>query len=197
MKIKKIGLNMVKKILALFFAFASLNLKSQEVIQRSIFSDHKAFKVGDVITIIVIEVSSAENNIKRSTSRSGNINGSVSGSGALSFIPESGFSIGTENEFKGQGSTSSRGAVKAKISAKVVGIDSAGNLVIEGKRKVSINGDAQIIRIKGVVRPSDVNWDNSVFSYNIANAEIEFSGKGMTYRNQSPSWITRLLHWLF
>jgi flagellar L-ring protein precursor FlgH len=188
---------MVKKILVLFFAFASLDLKSQEVIQRSIFSDHKAFKVGDVITIIVIEVSSAENNTERSTSRAGNITGSVSGSGALSFIPESGFSVGTGNEFKGQGSTSSRGTVKAKISAKVVGIDSAGNLVIEGRRKVSVNGDEQIIKIKGIVRPSDVNWDNSVLSYNIANAEIEFSGKGTIYRNQSPSWITRLLHWLF
>jgi len=188
---------MCKKIFALFFILASFDLKSQEVIQRSIFSDNKAFKVGDVITIIVIEVSSAENNTERSTSRSGNINASVSGSGALSFIPESGFSVGTGNEFKGQGSTSSRGTVKAKISAKVVGIDSAGNLVIEGKRKVSVNGDDQIIKIKGVIRPSDVNWDNSVFSYNIANAEIEFSGKGMIYRNQSPSWITRLLHWLF
>jgi flagellar L-ring protein precursor FlgH len=190
-------LEMLKKILVSFVIFGFMRMYSQEVIQRSLFSDHKAFKKGDLITIIVIEVSSAESNSEKNASRSGNINGSVSGSGALSFIPESGFSIGTGNEFKGQGSTSTRGTVKAKISAKVIGIDSSGNLIIEGKRKVSVNGEDQIIRIKGLVRPSDVNWDNTVYSYNIADAEIEFTGKGMVYRSQSPSWITRLLHWLF
>lgn len=188
---------MLKKIFVAFVILGFMRMYSQEVIQRSLFSDHKAFKKGDLITIIVIEVSSAESNSEKNASRSGNINGSVSGSGALGFIPESGFSLGTGNEFKGQGSTSTRGTVKAKISAKVIGIDSSGNLIIEGKRKVSVNGEDQIIRIKGLVRPSDVNWDNTVYSYNIADAEIEFTGKGMVYRSQSPSWITRLLHWLF
>ncbi len=185
------------KVLALFVVLSYLRLCGQNVAQRSLFSDQKAFKVGDVLTIIVVEVSSAESKAERGASRSGNINGSVSGSGALGFIPEAGFSIGTSNEFKGQGSTSTRGTVKAKLSAKVVGIDSVGNLVIEGKRIVNVNGDAQVIKIKGIVRPSDVNWDNTIYSYNIADAEIEFTGKGMIYRNQSPSWITRLLHWLF
>lgn len=181
----------------LFVVLSYLQLCAQNIIQRSLFSDQKAFKIGDVLTIIVVEVSSAESKAERDASRSGNINGSVSGSGALGFIPETGFSIGTGNEFKGQGSTSTRGIVKAKLGAKIVGIDSVGNLVIEGKRVVNVNGDAQIIKIKGVVRPSDINWDNTVYSYNIADAEIELIGKGMIYRNQSPSWITRLLHWLF
>jgi len=191
-------LNMLKKIFTLLIFAGFINLQAQdEVVRRSLFSDHKAFKVGDVITVIVIEVTSAESNTERNTSRSGNVSASVSGAGALNFIPESGFSVGTGNEFKGQGSTSARGSVKARISVKIVGIDSAGNLIVEGGRKVNVNGDVQIIKIKGVVRPSDVNWDNTVYSYNIADAEIELTGKGMIYRSQSPSWITRLLHWLF
>jgi flagellar L-ring protein precursor FlgH len=194
----KIRLSTMLRIFILFFIVLSyLRVFAQDVINRSLFSDQKAFKVGDVLTIIVVEVSSAESKAERDASRSGNINGSVSGSGALGFIPETGFSIGTGNEFKGQGSTSTRGTVKAKLSARIVKVDSTGNLVIEGKRIVNVNGDAQIIKIKGVVRPSDVNWDNTVYSYNIADAEIELTGKGMIYRNQSPSWITRLLHWLF
>lgn len=196
MKIK-IGLSAMLRASILFMVLSYLQVCAQDVVHRSLFSDQKAFKVGDVLTIIVVEVSSAESKAERDASRSGNINGSVSGSGALGFIPETGFSIGTGNEFKGQGSTSTRGAVKARLSAKVVGIDPVGNLVIEGKRVVNVNGDVQIIKIKGVVRPSDVNWDNTIYSYNIANAEIELTGKGMIYRNQSPSWITRLLHWLF
>ncbi len=188
---------MLRKIFVLLFFSCFACVRGQDVIQRSLFSDQKAFRVGDIITVIIFEASSAESNTERSTSRSGNISGSVSGAGALSFIPESGYFVGTGNEFKGQGSTSSRGTVKARISAKIVGIDSVGNLIIEGSRKVNVNGDVQLIKIKGIVRPSDVSWDNTVYSYNIANAEIELTGKGMIYRSQSPSWITRLLHWLF
>ncbi len=188
---------MIKKLFVLSAVLGLFKLQAQEVVQRSLFSDQKAFKVGDVVTIVIIEVTSAESNMEKDASRSGSITSSVSGAGALSFIPEAGFSVGTGNEFKGRGSTSARGAVKARISAKIVGIDSAGNLIIEGSRKVNINGDAQIIKVKGIVRPSDVNWDNTVYSYNIADAEIELTGKGMISRSQSPSWITRLLHWLF
>ncbi len=188
---------MIKKLFILLTIVSLIELQAQEVIQRSLFSDQKAFKAGDVVTIIIIEVTSAESNMEKDASRSGSIMGSVSGAGALNFIPETGFSIGTGNEFKGRGSTTARGAVKAKISAKIVGIDSLGNLIIEGSRRVNINGDAQIIKVKGIVRPSDVNWDNTVYSYNIADAEIELTGKGMISRSQSPSWITRLLHWLF
>lgn len=184
-------------ILFLLVALSSVNSLCQEVIQRSLFSDQKALRKGDVITVIIIEVSSAESKSERDAFRGGSINGSVSGSGALGFIPESGFSISSGNEFKGQGATSARGTVKAKLSARIVGIDSAGNLIIEGRGKVNVNGDEQVIKLKGIVRPSDVNWDNTVYSYNIADAEIEFTGKGMIYRSQNPSWITRFLHWLF
>lgn len=177
--------------------FLSSSLFSQDILVRSMFSDHKAHKVGDILTIIVIEVSQASNNASKDASRSSSISGSVSGSGALNFIPETGFSIGTGNEFKGGGSTSTRGTVKAKISARVVDIDSVGNLVIEGVRKINVNGETQIIKIKGVVRPSDIRADNTVLSFNIADAEIEISGKGMVYRSKDPSWIMRVLHWLF
>lgn len=188
---------MFKKLFILFTVVYLVKLQAQEVTQHSLFSDQKASKIGDVVTIIIVEATSAESNMERDASRSGNIRGSISGAGALNFIPGAGFSVGTENEFKGRGSTSARGTVRARISAKIVGIDSMGNLIIEGSRKININGDAQIIKVKGVVRPSDVNWDNTIYSYNIANAEIELTGKGMTSRSQSPSWITRLLHWLF
>jgi flagellar L-ring protein precursor FlgH len=188
---------LISAVITSFALAQSSWINTSEVVRRSLFSDHKAFKVGDIVTIIIIEVSSAENDARTSSSRSGAISGSVSGTGLLKFVPETGASVGTSNEFRGEGSTSNRGSVKAKISARIIAIDTTGNLLIEGTRRIKVNDGEQVIRIRGYVRPSDVNWDNTVFSFNIADAEIELSGKGMIYRVQGPSWVTKLLHWLF
>jgi len=60
-----------------------------------------------------------------------------------------------------------------------------------------INGEEQTIFIKGIVRPSDISPDNSVLSYNIAEAQIIFNGKGRINNSQSPGWLTKFLHWIF
>ena len=55
----------------------------------------------------------------------------------------------------------------------------------------------QTVFIKGIVRSSDIMADNSVYSFNISEAEILFDGKGMINTNQSPGWLTKFLHWIF
>jgi len=54
-----------------------------------------------------------------------------------------------------------------------------------------------MIKITGIVRPSDISSDNSVYSYNISDAEITFEGSGMIDSSQKPGILTRLFHWLF
>lgn len=74
---------------------------------------------------------------------------------------------------------------------------SNGNLVIRGSKKIVINGEEQLINIKGIVRTSDVRADNSVLSYNISDSEITFEGSGLIDDAQSPGWLTKFLHWIF
>ena len=71
-----------------------------------------------------------------------------------------------------------------------------GNLMINGNRVIIVNGEKQTITISGIVRPSDIQADNSLFSYNISDARIAFEGDGIVSRAQGPGWITKLLHWL-
>jgi flagellar L-ring protein precursor FlgH len=60
-----------------------------------------------------------------------------------------------------------------------------------------VNGEEQRITLSGIVRPPDILADNSVYSYNIAEAHIAFEGNGIVTSAQGPGWITKLLHWLF
>lgn len=163
----------------------------------SLFADQKANKVGDAVTIIVVESSQASNNAETQTGRSDNISMDGSASLGSKSLPEVKLGIGTKSDFSGSGSTKTTGLIKTKISATIDSVMSNGNLMIKGSRKIVINGEEQLITIKGIVRGSDIMSDNSVLSYNISEAVITFEGNGLINDNQKPGWITRLFHWIF
>lgn len=164
---------------------------------RSLFSDYKASRVGDAVTVIVTEVSSASKDASTNTSRASNVGLTGSASVGSATGPSGSASLGTTNDFKGSGSTSEKGSVQATVSAQVIKVDQYGNLVIKGSRDISINGQDQIIKISGIVRPSDILPDNTVYSSQISDAKIVFEGSGSINSVQGPSWITSLFHWLF
>lgn len=188
-----------KTIILVLFLIVSVGYAQdmRSNISRSLFADEKAVRLGDVITILVVEASSASNNAKTSTSRASDI--SLAGSGKMSAkdLPDASVNIGTANKFTGEGATTSQGSVRAKITAHVDSVLSNGNLLINGSRTISVNGENQVIKISGIVRPSDVQPDNSVYSFSIANATIVFEGNGIIDRAQGPGWLTKLFHWLF
>ncbi len=191
----------MKKI-AIIFLFVACGsfLAGQDMRQnynRSIFSDQKANRIGDAVTILVIETSSASNDSKTETSRASDISLASSGKTGSTSLLDVGASVGTGNSFKGAGLSETKGSVRAKISARVDSLFANGDLWISGNRTISINGEDQIVSISGIVRPSDIQADNSVYSYSISDAVIVFKGKGMTNDNQSPGWLTKLFHWIF
>jgi flagellar L-ring protein precursor FlgH len=172
-------------------------LQGQESIHRSLFADEKARRVGDIITILVVESSSATNDAKLSATRESDISIAASGTVNGKALPGGSVAIGTGNKFSGEGATATRGSIRARISARVDSVMNNGNLFISGVKTISINGEDQIIKIIGVVRPSDIQADNTVNSYNIADATVVFEGSGMIDRAQGPGWLTKLFHWLF
>lgn len=190
----------MKKLLIYLIVFGAVSF-AQELRMNtgySLFSDFKAARVGDAITIIVVESSSATNKANTTTGKSSDLGFNASGKmGTSDMLPSMDFDIGSKNNFDGGGSTQSSGAIKAKISAMVDSVYSNGNLRVTGTRKILINGEEQVITIKGIVRSIDIKSDNTVFSYNISNAEIIFQGSGKIEDSQSPGWLTKLFHWLF
>lgn len=189
----------MKKIL-LIILLSTFVLSAQDMRRNSfssLFSDEKANRIGDAITIVVVESSQATNDARTAASRESTIGANLSGSFDATSLPSGALDVGTTNDFDGRGATSSSGMFKTKISATIDTVFANGNLRITGKRRISINGEEQLITIKGIVRTSDIQADNSVLSYNISEAEIVLEGSGMIERVQSPGWVTKFFHWLF
>ncbi len=188
---------MKKTIIILLFTVVLSAQDMRKNSFNSLFSDEKANKVGDAITIVVLESSQATNDARTATTRDSEIGAKFSGNLMAESLPGANIDLGTKSDFDGRGATSSRGMFRTKISATIDTVFANGNLRITGRRRISINGEEQLITIKGIVRTSDIQADNSVLSYNISEAELVLEGSGQIDRAQSPGWVTKFFHWLF
>ena len=83
------------------------------------------------------------------------------------------------------------------VSVMIVEILPTGNYSIEGQREVAVNSEKQILKLKGVVRPQDIRIDNTVLSSFIADARIEYTGRGVISDKQQPGWLARVMDWLW
>jgi flagellar L-ring protein precursor FlgH len=159
----------------------------------SIFSDHSALAVGDALTILIVEsTQAAKSTLTKTHTGTSNDLGS---NGRLDFLGSWGLSA--DNQSLGEGSTARRGDLHARITAKITEIDENGLLVVEGRRSVVVNGEDEIIILRGSVRPQDVLQNNTVFSTYLADASIEYSGKGVLASAERPGIISRIFNWIF
>lgn len=162
---------------------------------RSLYDDSRDFKVGDLLTIVIMERSSA--------SQAVNTNGDEksafavnAGAGLLrDVVPSMDKEITTG--YQGAGKTSRSGALTGQLTVSVTGIEPSGVLLVEGHQKIKVNGDLQEFFVKGKVRPEDVSSVNTVISSSLAEAYIEYKGNGASGDSAKPGIITRILTWLF
>lgn len=163
----------------------------------SLYADAKARKVGDIVTIHIVEYSLGENQANTRSEKESATGSELEGDGLFKFLPISGFEASNKIEFKGRGMTNRSGQLRGKLTARIVSIDANGNLVLEGQREVGINNERMVMTLTGAVRPEDIAFDNTVMSYQIADARITYRGKGHVYTSQKPGILTRILNWLF
>ncbi len=152
---------------------------SESQAQRSLFQDIKAHQIGDIITIVLTEnISGSATADARNTSDSNaNASGSVSGN----FIPfEPTFGSGLNvNYGANQRNTSTQGQLlNGFMSVQIRDVTGSGDLIVEGNRLTEINGEKHEMSLTGVVRPMDIDSQNRVLSYRVANADIVYNQYG-------------------
>ena len=168
----------------------------------SLFVSQKAHHVGDIVTIRIVESSSASNQATTSTGRDSTLSiQTPSFFGAETEVPQEWLfnplgelSAGFGSGFDGDGSTNRSGDLTAYITAKITEVLPNGNLQILGTREVAINNEKQFIHLSGVIRSRDISTNNVILSTYIADAKIEYSGKGVIDDRQKPGWLTNLFN---
>ncbi len=166
---------------------------------NTFFSDKKARNVNDVVTILIAETSKGENNAKIDTTRDSTVAAGIAGftQTAPNNTMISRFDLGGshKNNLKGEGKTSRDSTLSAVITARVISVLDNGNLVIQGRRQLSVNAEDQYIVLTGVIRPDDISSDNTVSSQYVADAKIVYGGRGVVNDKMRPGWLARVLDW--
>ena len=168
---------------------------------RTLFTDPRAFAVNDLLVVKVEEIADAHRNADTSTHRDTEL--SVALQAFLKTIKRTTpqldltASATSGNHFDATGSTDRTEHLTATVPAIVRKVFPNGNLFVEGHRVVLVNQEEQHFYISGVTRPIDIAGDNSVRSSSLADAEIEFTGRGVLSDNQKPGLFARFFNWIW
>jgi flagellar L-ring protein precursor FlgH len=172
-----------------------------------LYEDMRAMRVGDILTIKIVEKHKGSKSADTSAERDSTIQNSLAGS-AIGYVGIPGIRLGAEarrglgidasssNKFEGKGTTNREGTLTGTISSIVTDVLPNGDLRIAGRREVTVNSEKQLMTIAGIVRRVDVDTKNTVLSSAIADAKIEYSGLGVLDDVQRPGWLVRILDWI-
>lgn len=162
-----------------------------------LFVDPRAHRVGDILTVVLQESTQASKKASTSTSKKDKtaidaptlLGKAATFNGNLASIGLSG-----DRSFAGDGSSSQSNQLSGQITVTVAQRLSNGNLVVRGEKWLTINQGKELIRISGIVRPQDINPDNSVSSSRVADARIAYTGRGSLADANTQGWLTRFFN---
>ena len=159
--------------------------------------DLKASRVDDLVTIVVLEKASAVATGDVKTQRASTAQSSIQAAGGITKAAGPWANLAktnTNTQLQGTGTTSRGTTLTATVSARVVNVLPNGYLVVEGVKRVQVNSENQVITVRGVVRPYDLDPTNSVPSDRVAQMEIQVNGKGVIGDSiRRPWFLYRLL----
>lgn len=193
------------KIVSLFFLITavllpvssnaeSLWVDGTQTQKNGLFSDRQARNVGDVITIIISESTTASTSGNAQNSKASNVDLKL-GTGWLDFLKATGG--GYSDSFKASGSTSNSNRVQGRVTVTVTEVKPGGLLAVSGTQTIKQNKEEQKITVSGLVRPEDVTYDNTVLSSNVADAQIKIENNGPTGKKQRQGFLTQIFNFLF
>ena len=167
---------------------------------RSMFADKKAHSIGDIVTIVIQENNGATRNNNTTTSKKNSVDASIASflysPTASSLLTKGGvlpaLKYSQDNEFNGGGQINNQETITAQMAVRVIDVLPNGNMVIEGRLHTAFSGEKQDAILRGVVRYDDIAANNTLFSYNIADAAIQFISKGTITDNQKKGWFMKV-----
>lgn len=165
----------------------------------SVYASRRAGSVGDIVTIVVQENQSATKKNATKTARTSSVDASISSflysPGASKLLTKGGqlpaVKFGGKNSFDGGGQIDNAETITARIAVQIIDVLPNRQFLIEGRRKTSFSGEDQEAVLRGVIRAADITSANTVFSYNVANATIQYVSKGTVTDNQRKGWLTK------
>lgn len=159
---------------------------------RPLTADQRAYRPGDLLTVLVFETASATASANTATEKNGGL-----GFGLKSnFTADKSAKLTLIEDFDGTGRIQRSGRLAAQITVTVRSVEANGDLIVAGEQLIQVNQERQEIVLSGRVRPVDIAENNTVVSSRLADARISYVGDGVLSEKQRPGIFSRVLTWL-
>jgi flagellar L-ring protein precursor FlgH len=154
-------------------------------------SDRRASVAGDLVMIVVFQAAEAVNSTRSTSRRTSEVSGRIGGGGF-----EEGGELSFGGGFTGQGEVRRSERVVAQITVTVREVLPNGDFLVEGEQFLFVNGERTRIGVRGRIRQADIGGDNVVLSSRIADAQIDYAGRGFVSRSARPGFVNRVFRFL-
>ena len=165
---------------------------------NNIYSDSKAHRVGDIISVILSESTQAQKNAKTELKKenSAKLDPIVGLGGTnVTFKDDSiQFGLNQNSNFKGDSKTNQGNSLSGNISVHVLKVLPNGNLMIRGEKWMTLNNGDEYIRLTGIIRSKDISSSNTIVSSKVANARIQYAGTGTFADVQEQGWLSKFFN---
>jgi flagellar L-ring protein precursor FlgH len=165
--------------------------------------DRRARRENDLVLVRIVERSMAASKVLTKTKRDHSASlgvpsffGLIESTASEHLDPSSLLQADAKNDFTGDGTTGREESLTTLVTGRVVAVLPNGNLHVEAAREIKINNERQYLLLAGVVRPTDVAFDNSIRSTQMADLRIVFAGAGDLSKIQKKGWFMKALSWL-
>lgn len=156
----------------------------------SLVSDSRAFRVGDIVTVILQETTQASKSAGTTLAKDSSV-GIAAPSLLGKTFPKAGVDISAERGFKGDAQSTQQNALTGAITVIVQEVMPNGLLKVAGEKVLTLNQGEEFVRLRGFLRAADIDANNQVSSQRIANARIAYGAQGTLADTNRPGWLTR------
>ncbi|KQV61719.1 MULTISPECIES: flagellar basal body L-ring protein FlgH [unclassified Duganella] len=156
----------------------------------SLVSDSRAFRVGDIVTVILQETTQASKSAGTTLAKDSSVGIAAPGLLGKTF-PKAGVDISAERGFKGDAQSTQQNALSGAITVIVQEVMPNGLLKVAGEKVLTLNQGEEFVRLRGFLRAADIDANNMVSSQRIANARIAYGAQGTLADTNRPGWLTR------
>ncbi len=182
--------------------------------ERGMFADKRAKRVGDIVTIVISETASLNNTLDLKTNKESKagvegfvtnlLNQFITGipnallgkmqkpsdSVVIPSLPT--LPVSGANSYNGGGEINNKQTISARAAVQVIDVLPNGNLVVEGTREISFSKERQFVTLHGIIRPYDIQPDNTVASSNVADAQVRVLSEGELTDAQKKGWLLKI-----
>ena len=165
------------------------------VTHTSLFSDVRAHRVGDIVSILLVESTDATKSSDNELDKSNSVDITPPEVFGRPVIRSDRYDLGVNLEsasaFEGEAESSQSNSLQGSIAVQVSRVLPNGNLMVQGEKWIQINQGDEYIRLRGIIRPEDLSPTNSIPSTRVANARISYGGTGIHSESNKPGWLAR------